>query len=224
VGLCFEAAAFPPDVMAVGELHELDGGYSIKAAEADVDTGKAVFLLYKEGRVTGTAYSASVSSGERFNLNDGENFHFEATLDSVFRSDDTTMVHLTEYDWWGEPEPESVYDWPEWEAESWVEREPEIPTPKPEPEAPLTPEPTEEPDFSLLYLIIVLVCCIAIGLPLIFIIYRNGKRPSGGQNQQKLVGPEDNAQKIEEYRAKMEEWEKGGYDVSELKEVLEEKK
>ncbi len=31
-------------------------------------------------------------------------------------------------------------------------------------------------------------------------------------------------QKIEEYRAKMEEWEKEGYNVSELKQVLEVKK
>ncbi len=74
-----------------------------------------------------------------------------------------------------------------------------------------------------LYRIIVLICCLAIGLPIILIIYRKRKRSSGGQKQ-KPVGPDVNAQKIEEYRAKMEEWEKDGYDVSALKEVLEEKK
>ncbi|MCK4732212.1 MAG: fibronectin type III domain-containing protein [Methanophagales archaeon] len=87
-----------------------------------------------------------------------------------------------------------------------------------------TPTPPPGPFFSF-YLIIVLVFCLAIGLPLIFIIYRKGKPPSGGSNQQKPSEPdEDYAQKIDEYKEKMEEWEKEGYDVSELKEVLEEVK
>ena len=103
VGLCFEAAAFPPDVMAVGELHELDAGYSIAAVEADVDTGEALFILYKEGRAVD---ETAVSSGELFSLDDGENFYFEATLDSVFRDGDTIMVELTGYNWeWMEPQP-----------------------------------------------------------------------------------------------------------------------
>jgi hypothetical protein len=92
VGLCFEVAAFP---------------YSIKVEGSDHDRGIAWFVLYKEGIMVGEGYA---SSGNRFSLDDGEIFHFEATLDSIFRSDDTTMVHLTEYDWWGELEPESVYD------------------------------------------------------------------------------------------------------------------
>jgi tetratricopeptide (TPR) repeat protein len=93
----------------------------------------------------------------------------------------------------------------------------QTPTPTP------TPTPPPEPFFPF-YLIIFLVFCLAIGLPLIFIIYRRGKPPSGGSNQQKPSEPEDYAQKIDEYKEKMEEWEKEGYDVSELKEVLEEVK
>ncbi len=46
MGLYFEATAL--DEMAVGEFHELEGGYSITVAEADVESGKAVFLLLKE--------------------------------------------------------------------------------------------------------------------------------------------------------------------------------
>ena len=192
LGLCLEAAAFPPDVMAVGELHELDGGYSIIAAGADVELGVAFFVLVdEEGRAVD---EKDVIYGETFILNDREFFHFEATLESVFRSDYTTMVHVIDYDWWGGPEPE-------------------IPT----------PEPTEEPVISF-YPIIVLVCCIAIGLPIILIIYRYGKRPSGGQNEQKPPKSEDYAQKIEEYHAKIKKWEEEGYDVSELKKELERKK
>jgi len=95
------------------------------------------------------------------------------------------------------------------------------PPPLPSPSA--TPTPYPGPDFSF-YLIIFLVFSLAIGLPLIYFIYRKGKPPSGGPKQQKPPEPEDYAQKIKEYRAKMEEWEKEGYDVSELKEVLEGKK
>ncbi len=175
LGLCFEAAAL--EEMAVGDFHELEGGYGIKVEGADVESGKASFLLLKEDRVVDEKH---VNNGERFRLHDEEIFYFEATLDSVFRREDTIMVHLVDYGWW----------WPD--------------------------------DYSV-DLIIFLICCLAIGLTLFFIIYRKRKRPSGGQKQ-KLIGPDVNAQKIEEYRAKMEEWEKEGYDVSALKEVLEGKK
>ena len=168
VGLCFEAAAFPPDVMAVGELHELDARYSIVAVEADVDTGEAVFILYKEGREVGRT---AVSSGERFGLHDEEIFYFEATLDSVFRSEELIMVHLVNYDWgWKEPQPEE----------------------------------------EILYWILIIS---AVMIVLIFIIVLSIRLKH-------RVG----RQKIEEYKAKMEEWEKEGYDVSELKEVLKGKK
>ena len=173
VGLCFEAAAFPPDVMAVGELHELDAGYSIAAVEADVDTGEAVFVLYKEGREVGRT---AVSSGERFGLYDEEIFYFEAILDSVFRSEDTTMVRLTNYDW-GEPYPS---------------------------ERPLEePEPAEEIPYGILIIS-------AVTIVLIFVIFISIRLKT-------RVG----RQKIEEYKAKMYELEKEGYDVSELKRVLE---
>lgn len=195
VGLCLEAAAFPPDVMAVGELHQLEGGYSITAAEANAEEGTARFrLLYQEVEIID---EKDVNRGERFHLNDGDKFHFEATLESVFCSDYTTMVHLIDYDWWGEPEPE-------------------IPSPPAQ-------TPTPEPYFAF-YPIIVLVCCIAIGLPIIFIIYRYGKRPSGGQNEQKPPESGDYTQKIGEYHAKIKEWEEEGYDVSELKKEFERKK
>lgn len=106
------------------------------------------------------------------------------------------MVHLVDYGW------------------EWREPEPEIPTPTP-------PHYDDEPDFLLLYLITFLICSLAIGLPLIFINYRNRK---DGQKQQKPPEFDEYTEKIEKYHAKMEEWEKEGYDVSELKEVLEEGK
>jgi len=170
VGLCFEAAAFPPDVMAVGELHELDCGYSIKVVEADVERGEAVFVLYKERRAVDETV---VSSGEWFGLDDGEIFYFEATLDSVFHSEDTIMVHLINYNWeCGEQQP---YE-----------------------------------DSEILYQLFIIS---AVTIVLIFIIVLSIRLKH-------RVG----RQKIEEYKAKMEEWEKEGYDVSELKEVLKGKK
>jgi len=194
VGLCFEAAAL--EEMEIGDIHEFEGGYSIKVETADVDTGEAEFVLYEDGRAVD---ETTVRSGKWFSLDDGGIFHFEAILDYVYRSDHTIMVHLADYNW-------------------------ERATPAPTPTAPWpAPTPTPGPDFSF-FLIIFLVFSLAIGLPLIYIIYRIGKPPSGGPKQQKPPKPEDYAQKIEEYRAKMEEWEKEGYDVSELKEVLEGKK
>ena len=72
------------------------------------------------------------------------------------------------------------------------------------------------PPLDSFYPIIFFVCTVAIVL--IFIIYRRKKAPSGKTTLTKLPKSEN------EYRAKMEEWEKEGYDVSELKEVLEGKK
>ena len=109
MGLCFEAAAL--EVMVVGDSHELDGGYSIELANAEGD--KAFFVLYTEG---GWVDEADVSSGDRFSLDDENIFHFEATLDSVFRSDDMHMVELTDYNW----EWNTDYDW-EWKEEPVLE-------------------------------------------------------------------------------------------------------
>ena len=172
MGLCFEAAAL--DVMVVGESHELDGGYSIELAKAEGD--EALFVLYKEG---GWVDEADVSSGDRFSLDDGEIFHFEATLDFIFRSRDTNMVELTDYDW-------------EWREE-----------PEPEPE----PTPWE---VTILYQILILSAIAIVVISGIFIgIYLKKRR---------------DRQKIEGYKEEMHEWEKEGYDVSELKEVLGDEK
>ena len=169
VGLCFEAAAFPPDVMAVGELHELDCGYSIKVVEADVERGEAAFVLYKERRAVGETVVSS--SGEWFSLDDGGIFYFEATLDSVFHSEDMIMVHLINYNWeCGEPQSAD----------------------------------------GILYRILIISAVMIVLIFIIFISIRLKTR----------VG----RQKIEGYKAKMHEWEKEGYDVSELKKVLEEGK
>ena len=97
IGFCFEAAAFPPDVMAVGELHELDEGYGIEVVEANVERGEALFVLHKEGRPLNKVF---VSNGESFNLDDGDLFHFVAKLNDVFHSEDAIMVELTDYEWW----------------------------------------------------------------------------------------------------------------------------
>ena len=107
IGLCFEAAAFPPNVMAVGELHELDGGYWIEVIEANVEIGEALFVLHKEGRPIDEVF---VSRGERFSLDDRDIFHFEATLNNVFHSEAAIMVELTEYDWWPREEPAPSLD------------------------------------------------------------------------------------------------------------------
>ena len=72
------------------------------------------------------------------------------------------------------------------------------------------------PPLDSFYPIIFFVCTVAIVL--FFIIYRRKKAPSGKTTLTKLPKSEN------EYRAKMEEWEKEGYDVSELKDVLEGKK
>ena len=69
LGLCFEAAAL--EEMAVGDFHGLEGGYSITVAEADVDTGKAIFALLKEDRVVDEKL---VNRGEWFRLHDEEKF------------------------------------------------------------------------------------------------------------------------------------------------------
>ena len=81
LGLCFEVAAFPPDVMAVGEFHELDWRCSSEVVEIDVERGEALFVLHKEGRAL-----------------DEEIFHFETTLDSVFSGADAKIVQLTDCD------------------------------------------------------------------------------------------------------------------------------
>lgn len=186
IGFCFEAAAFPPDVMAVGELHELDWGYSIIVRQADIEGKKAWFALDKEGREVDEVV---VSSGDQFSLDDGEIFHFEATLDSLFRSDDTNMVELTDYDWWLREEPVST---PE-----------EEPTPAAVETIP-TPRKSEIEEILILSSV-----TIVLGFG-IFITISLKKRID--------------RQKIEEYRAKMREWEKDGYDVSKLKEVLRDEK
>lgn len=172
LGLCFEAAAL--EEMAVGEFYGLEGEYAIKVEEADVVSGKAVFLLLKEDRVVDENV---VNRGERFSLQDEEIFYFEATLDSVFRSEEMIMAHLGDYNWeWGEPPYEEPY----------------------------------EPSYTILYSILIVSAAVIV---LIFIVFKS-------------IGVKDRIrqQKIEEYRAKMEEWEKERYDVSELKEVLEGKK
>ena len=104
MGLCFEAAAISPafsqdvsqDVMAVGELYELDGGYSIEVVITDVESGEAKFALYKEGKTIDETF---VSIGERFYLYDVEIFYFQATLDLVFSINDVIMVELADYYW-----------------------------------------------------------------------------------------------------------------------------
>lgn len=180
MGLCFEAAAL--EVMVAGESHELDGGYSIELAKAEGD--EALFVLYKEG---GWVDEADVSSGDLFSLDDGEIFHFEAMLDSIFRSEDTDMVELTDYywEWREEPEPE--------------------PTPWDEPTS--TPTPWE---VTILYQILILSAITIVLIFGIFIGIHLKKRRD--------------RQKIEGYKEKMHEWEKEGYDVSELKEVLGDEK
>ena len=193
VGLCFEAAAFPPDVMAVGELHELDCGYSIKVVEADVERGEAVFVLYKERRAVDETV---VSSGEWFSLDDGEIFHFEAILDSVFRYEEMTMavfryeekimVRLTDIDYWYNADAETIpeEEWPEWPEEEWNDESP-------------NPIPS----------------IIAVMIMFIFVIFISIRLKNRRHRK-----------KIEEYKAKMHKLEKEGYDVSELKGVLEGKK
>ena len=173
LGLCFEAAAL--EEMAVGEFHELEGGYSITVEDVDVDSGKAVFFLVKEERLVDDKV---VTRGERFRLHDGENFYFEAFLDSVFRREEMIMVHLVDYNWeWGEQPYE---------------------------------QPHDEQPYTILYSILIVSAAVIV---LIFVVFYS-------------IGVKDRIrqQKIEEYRAKMEEWEKDGYDVSALKEVIEEKK
>lgn len=178
LGLCFEAAAL--EEMAVGEFHELEGGYSITVEDVDVDSGKAVFLLVKEERLVDDKV---VTRGERFRLHDEENFYFEAFLDSVFRREELIMVHLVDYNWeWGEQPYEQPHD----------------------------EQPYEEQPYTILYSILIVSAAVIV---LIFVVFKS-------------IGLKDRIrqQKIEEYRAKMEEWEKDGYDVSALKEVIEEKK
>jgi len=183
VGLCFEAAAFPPDVMAVGEPYESDAGYLIEVVEADVDTGEAGFVLFKEGRVID---ETMVRSGEWFSLDDGEIFHFEAIFDSVFRYEEKIMVRLTDIDYWYNADAETIpeEEWPEWPEGEWND---ESPNPIP----------------SIIAVMIMFIFVIFISIRLKNRRYRK---------------------KIEEYKAKMHKWEKEGYDVSELKEVLEEGK
>ena len=182
MGLCFEVAAL--EVMVVGDSHELDGGYSIELANAEGD--KAFFVLYTEG---GWVDEADVSSGDRFSLDDENIFHFEATLDSVFRSDDMHMVELTDYDW----EWNTDYDW-EWKEEPVLEAT----------AVPTQSEPTlSDPILILSAITVVLISGIFIG------IYLKKRR---------------DRQKIEGYKKKMHDWEKAGYEVSELKEVLGDEK
>ena len=40
-----------------------------------------------------------ISSGAWFSLNDGANFHFDATLDAAFKGTDTNVVQLTPFRW-----------------------------------------------------------------------------------------------------------------------------
>ena len=176
LGLCFEAAAL--EEMSVGEFHELEGGYSITVAEANVDTGKAIFVLLKEERLVDDKV---VNRGEWFWLHDEEFFYFEATLDSVFRREEMIMLHLVDYNW------------------EWVE------PPYEEPQ-----EERVEPPYAILYSILIVSAAVMV---LIFVVFKS-------------IGVKDRIrqQKIEEDRAKMEEWEKEGYDISTLKEVLEGKK
>jgi hypothetical protein len=181
LGLCFEAAAL--DEMAVGDFHELEGGYSITVEEADVESGKAIFLLLKEDRVVDETV---VNPGEWFRLHDEEIFYFEAILDSVFRREEMIMLHLVDYNW------------------EWVE------PPYEEPQEERVEPPYEEPPYAILYSILIVSAAVIV---LIFVVFKS-------------INLKDRIrqQKIEEYRAKMEEWEKEGYNVSELKEVLEGKK
>ena len=74
---------------------------------------------------------------------------------------------------------------------------------------PVTPMPTMAPDGKLYPILIVS----AVTIVLVFVIFTSIRLKH-------RIG----TQKIEEYKAKMHGWEKEGYDVSELKEVLEGKK
>lgn len=104
------------------------------------------------------------------------------------------MLHLVDYGW-------ELGEGPYVEPPEWVEQvEP------PNGESPVEPyEPYTTP-YSLLIVSAAVIV-------LIFVVF-------------KIIGVKDRIrqQKIEEYRAKLEEWEKEGYDVSGLKEVLEGKK
>ena len=70
--------------------------------------------------------------------------------------------------------------------------------------------PNGEPPYAILYSLLIVSAAVIV---LIFVVFKINDLKDRTRQQ-----------KIEEYRAKMEEWEKEGYDVSELKEVLGDEK
>ncbi|MEA3282767.1 MAG: hypothetical protein U9Q68_09505 [Euryarchaeota archaeon] len=248
MGLCFEAAAL--DVMELGESHELDKGYSIKVDNVEGD--KALFVLYKEERWVD---EANVISGDRFSLDDGKNFYFEATLDSIFRREDMNMVELTDYHWeWklmmelgeshkldegysikvdnveGDKALFVLYKEEKWVDEAhvisgdrfslddgkifhfeatfdWILYREDTNMVE------LTDyywELRPDPSVTISHIILILSSVTIVLISTIFI--RNRLK-----NRRDL-------QKTEGYKEKMHEWEKEGYDISELKEVLGDEK
>ena len=77
--------------LAVGEPHDSGDGYSITATKIDLRADTATFELIVDGA---SVDSMTVKNGERFRLKHGENFYFEATLDTVFAGIAANLVQL----------------------------------------------------------------------------------------------------------------------------------
>jgi len=82
--------------LAAGDDWEFGSGYSVRVVQIDHDGNKADFVLNKGGEVVD---ARDVSSGDWFSLDDGEIFHFDATLDVVFRGTDSNIVQLNPSSW-----------------------------------------------------------------------------------------------------------------------------
>lgn len=81
-GLCFGATALPV-TMVTGRYYDLGEGYSIRAVQTDFEGEKAWFMLHKEGREVD---SEVVADGHLLDLNDGDVFHFDASVHVVAMS------------------------------------------------------------------------------------------------------------------------------------------
>jgi len=107
-GLCSEevwSGESGKKTLVVGKDWGLVRDYSIRAVMVDLEGNRAEFVLNKEGEMVD---KRNISSGGWFSLNDGVNFHFDATVDAIFRGTDTNIVQLTPFilEWWmavGEP-------------------------------------------------------------------------------------------------------------------------
>ncbi len=81
-GLCFEATALPV-TMVTGRYYDLGEGYSIRVVQTDFEGEKAWFMLHKEG---GEVDSEVVADGHLLDFNDGDVFHFDASVHVVAMS------------------------------------------------------------------------------------------------------------------------------------------